>query len=506
MHAFFPSKINFIKMCRIIIHALAFLFFIGECFGSNPFKTFYKKNNIGQKSILVTLNLNDCSTCHITPDFLLKKIRLINGNIPVYFLTQDSLTNFEKKTFKVKLGGDTGGVFFVTDRKTYDYMLHSKNGIPSVCCLSSTGKPIVFNHLKHENLNILFETIKIDFELKLINKILLKNKYVSPTKCRTMIQINHDFFAFHPGVNLLSMYDKNGSNIKNIWLDSLEIDYLQVTRKLFNTQQQRNSERHYYTARPARNQLISPVNIMEFGKDTLCVTATILCVGDTVYSDELLLSQNLQKLSGKSVKYHQRHACLLLFDTSLNYLGLTHFYPYSEGAAVSVYCNGAAVGSRLYFGRYDEKMRQVVMGEYLRENTGLILNRQFKMPQNLEEMIPFSINKASRESLTVTYPKLEKGKLKIVSTNLYKFSAASGVFSKELDANMFLCPKIDGTPKGNYILLVEIDNTFMVKGFDLTSKKIVNPTDKKFSYNNYFRQNSSFFFLDGYLMEYAYRE
>ncbi len=448
---------------------------IGCYFGNNPIKSFCKKNKIDQKSVLMSLNLSNCNTCFIPPEQLLKRIRSFNVDIPVYFITDELLTEKEKNIFISKLSiNDAHNIIFIADQQTYKYMLSSKGGLPSVCSVSLRGKVLAFNHLKHENLDYFFETITVDFKLALVRKISLRNNTISSKKCQTMIRVNNSYFAYHGGVNLLCKYNYNGENIQDVWIDSLNIDYLKITKELFTTKQQEYSEEYYNTNHPPRNELVSPVNLMRFGKDTLCITATILCLGDTIYSDELLIANGLEKLKGQIVKYQQRHACLLLFDTSLNYLGLKHFYPYSEGAVVNFYCNGASVDSRLYFGRNDINQNRRILAEYVQENSHLVLKKQFVIPQKDEKMIQFSINNTNKSSVSITYPILEVEKLKIVSTSLYKFENDTKKFSKKFDSKIFVCPAMYETPKGNYILLTESGNIFSVRGFDRNKEGSIN--------------------------------
>src|SRR6202012_2497368 len=107
---------------------------------------------------------------------------------------------------------------FITDEPTYKYMYISKGGLPSVCSVSSAGKVLAFNHLKQDNLDLFFKSIAVNFTMALVRKTPLKNNTVSAKKCRTMIPINHNYYAFHPGVNLICKYNSKGENIQNKWI------------------------------------------------------------------------------------------------------------------------------------------------------------------------------------------------------------------------------------------------------------------------------------------------
>jgi hypothetical protein len=217
---------------KLRIVCLIFAISVLKTSNGNPIKDFCSKKHIDQKCVVVSISLQHCASCIKPPSSLLQEIRKINSYIPVFVVTKDTLTETEFYFLRKLFGDSLRGVEFLYDRTVYDYMMLKKKGIPSVCC-ASKGKILAFKHLKEANLDDLYKAIVPTFEVTLLEKVALQNKLISTQKYTNLVQVGNRFYTFHAGVKLLCKYNANGENLSNLFLDSLKIDYMQLSAQLF---------------------------------------------------------------------------------------------------------------------------------------------------------------------------------------------------------------------------------------------------------------------------------
>lgn len=480
------KKITFL----IVLLAASLTHFAGS---DNPVKDFCLKNNIHQKSVIIALSLEDCAICYTPPDELLNTIRMHNTDIPVYVVSDEDMAEVEKNMFRNKFGTHGNSTIFITDKLTYHYMLSEKGGIPSVCCISETGELLAFKHLKHENLDDFFKALKPNFEIFLVNKTELKSSFFSPKKHNGVYYMSNSICLFHPGANAIAKYNMHGENVKNLLIDSLDIDYLQLARHLFPDKIYKSSEKDYKETHPKRSHLIRAINVLKTGQDTLCALMMITSCGDTV-------------LNNKPTKYERGYACAFLFDADLNYLG-TKFFSRHESGLMNFYMRGAYSNRSLYLGKYDTLLKQTVMAQYQIKNNALLLIKQFVLPKKQEDknvipMIP-AIS-MSRNNVYLSYFKAnEKGQ--VTSIKVFKLNANTGTFSEEITTDDLFWAQMYTTKKENYLLwTIDKDFNGSVKGYNKTTKQVIDSKDKL----NAKTQNADglFFVIDGYLQEYTYSE
>lgn len=170
------------------IIALLFFFYTNSTFSSNPISDFYQKNNITSKSLLIAMAPNDCENCITPVDELLKKIRNLNSDIPIYIISNYELSEMEKILFENKLGIALMNIQFVSHKNAYNYLLSKEDGVPSICYVSETSKILCHKNLKDDNMENIFKFItKTKYpqttysEYKGINSNFSKINYTSNT-------------------------------------------------------------------------------------------------------------------------------------------------------------------------------------------------------------------------------------------------------------------------------------------------------------------------------------
>ena len=474
------------RTIQIVATCILLVWNFSSCFGTNPIKRFCSRNGVNTKAVLIAMDLSDCSNCYIAPADLFSNISRVNRYIPVYIVMKDSLTDGERMIFRKKLGDEKERAIFVSDKIAYNFMVSKNKGMPTLCSVSPGGKILEIKHLKHDEMGSFFKSIKSEFEFMLTNKFLLTHKLIDPGKSSSMIHLKNEFFLFYKGINLIAAYNAEGENIRNVWLDSLDINYLQLAKVLFTKNEYEHSVRVYNNRAPKKSQLISPVT----------------SYGDTIMPPEFLKSHKYKAMDGKRVGYQQRYACLLFFDSDLNYLGFKSFYPFVEATVVDLSTLGCYTNSLYYFGRYDTESKECVMAEYLQNDTVLTLIRQFKMPQKEEQSLAFAISSTGSKSIYITYPKA-KGE-KISSAKVYKLNLNSGVFSEVMGADFQVHPSIKETPEGNMVFLGKQENSFVVKGFDKKGNSFLSASPEK--HVKVFDSTPFYFAYNGYIWEYAFIE
>lgn len=478
---------------RLILLVFAAFLLKNLANSQSPVKDFCVKNKLNKKSVIIALSLSDCAVCYTPPDELLSGIRKSNINIPVYVVTDEEMTEGEKVIFRDKFGFYSKSVDFICDKTTYRYMLAEKSGIPSVCCVSEKGDVLVFKHLKHDDLEDLFNIIKPSFEIFLINKTELKTTLISPKKHSGALYMNNNIYLFHSGANVIAKYNMRGENVKNLLIDSIDVDYLQLAREVFPDKIYKSSELDYNTNHPKRSRLIRPINVIKMGKDSLCVLMDLTACGDTV-------------LNNKPTKYRRSYSCVFLINSDLNYLGAKLFFPRSEADITNLYMRGAYFNKRFYLGRFDSVTKRDVMAEYEIKNSGLSLNRVFNLPQQEEQkntrpMIP-SISMSRNDIYISDFKANDKGLVNYVTTN--KLNLSTGTFSEVIATELYWA-QMYSTKKGNYLLwTIDAKLSSSVKAYDKATKQITDSKDMLGAK----AQNADrmFFVFDGFLHEYTYIE
>lgn len=499
MYLYFKDEITTInimeqKRFTILILLLCFLSQI-LANNSNEIKDFCLKNNIHQKSVIIALSLSSCAVCYISPEELLDGIRKLNSDIPVYVVTDEDMAEGEETIFKSRFGKNSKSIIFITDKLTFRYMLAEKGGVPSVCCVSDEINVLAFKHLKHENMDDFFKAIKPSFQVFLINKIELKSKLISPKKYNNAFWFDGSVYLFHGGAGAIAKYNMHGENIKNVFIDSLPLDYLQIAQRLFPEKIYKSSEQFYKTKRPQRSRLIRPISLIKAGKDTLCALLEILARGDTMHNN-------------KAMQYERNYVCLLFFDKDLNYFGLKFFYSYNEAGVINSYMQGVYLNSNFYLGRYDETLYKNVVAEYEVQDAELVFKRQFVMPQIQEEKNVLPVIPTISMSCNNIYLSCYKltNSMIVSYTNIYRLNTTEAIFNaSEIAADSYL-ENLYTTPKGNYVILATDKNAVHeVKGYDKNTKRFISSKEVQ-CYAKKQNVNSVFFVIDGYLQEYTYAE
>lgn len=457
-----------------------------------PIQAFCIKNGIQKKSVLIALSLSDCAVCYLPPDELLDRIRNVNKDIPVYVVSDEEMAAGEKAMFKSKFGIHANSLTFTADKTTYQYMLSEKKGLPSVCCVSANGEVLVFKHLKHESLTALFDTLRPAFELYLVKKTDLKSDLVSPKKHHGAFYLNNSIYLFHAGANVIAKYNLRGENVKNLLIDSVPADYLQLARQIFPEKIYTSSEAAFRQNRLKRNRLIRPIHLIDAGNDTLCVLMEVIGCGDTV-------------LNNKPTQYNRGYSCMFLFDTEFHYLGAKFYSSKADAGIVNIYMRGAYLNRRFYLGRYDAETDQNLIAEYELENSSLILKHQFAPPKQPEEkgIIPIvPVISRSGDKLFVSY---FKANAQGVITSVKTFRIAPDQRScKEVLSTDGFWAQLYATKKDNYVLFtIDSAGTGRVKGYNKSTGRFM---DCQAAGGAVPPSQALYFVFDGQLQEYAYAE
>jgi hypothetical protein len=459
----------------------------------NPLKDFCLKNKIHEKSVIIALSLSDCAVCYTPPDELLNRIRKFNMEIPVYVVTDEDMAEGEKNIFRNKFGVYANSLIFISNRSTYHYMIAEKGGLPSVCCVSESGDILVIKHLKHDNLEDFYKIIISNFEVSLINKTEFKSNYISPKKHDGAFYINNSICLFHQGTNVIAKYNMDGNNIKNMSIDSLKIDYLQLARQLFPEKLYKSSEKDYKINHPKKSNLIRVCSVIKMGKDTLCALINVIATGDTLFNN-------------KPKAYNRGYGCMFLFDADLNYIDTKLFFSQEEAAGVNFYLRGAYSDHKFYLGRYDTTHKQHVMAEYELKNSTLFLKKQFDVPKNQELKNGFPIFPSISTSLNniyISYFKANDKRL-ITSIKTYKLNKSTNNLSEEITSDEYWF-QMHATKGENYLLwTIDKNYTSVVKGYDKKTKQLTDCKEKLGAKAQ--NEERLFFVIDGQLLEYAYTE
>jgi hypothetical protein len=433
---------------------------------TNPVSEFCTNNNILSKSVLIAVTPDDCGSCMRPIDKLLSKIVRINKNIRIYIITSEALSEMEKGLFQNKLGVQTFKIEYISDKNVHDYIVSEKQGVPSICCVNEASILCIKN-LKDDDLEALYVQIAQEFEINIVKTLELKNKFISSYRAagNCYVTLGNNLYAFYRQYNLLSQYDERGANTKNVFVDSLKINYLELAKALFSSADYKSTSFHLeHLKKPKKRALlIAPKSLVRIGADTLALAANISCFKDTIYKNQ-------------DGTFETEYCCLLLFNKDLKFIGHLKFNS-TDAKIIEPHCQIATLGSSLYLAKYNVEKDNFYLAEYKVKMDSLQLISQIEEPHRTKEgdVLQTICPHNSQNCVFMTY-NADKDK----NVNIYKFDISSHSFTKVIQADdlHILGTTVYQTKKGNYIFLAnKPKNTLSVYGYDSRKKKFVNPSN-----------------------------
>jgi hypothetical protein len=318
----------------------------------------------------MAMSPTDCGNCILPVDELLKKIRTLNSTVPIYIISESELAPMEKVLFENKLGIGLMNIQFAADPVTYEYLISKKDGVPSICYVSETSKIICLKNLKDDGLEKFFDVISPEFEIHLEKKIELQNPYISSYRAyaNCYIQQGNTKSILYRQYNLVSQYDPYGSNTKNLFIDSLNINYQELAKSLFSPEDYENSMQHLQKLKKSKksSELFSPISLVKINEDTFALASKIYAFKDTTYKNQDIL-----------IEY--TYTCLLLFTKQLQYIGYLIFNK-ADAKRIEPFCQVNAVGSSLFFLKYNKSTDSFFLSEYQIKKDSLQLISQNEEP------------------------------------------------------------------------------------------------------------------------------
>jgi hypothetical protein len=421
----------------------------------------------------------DCNNCILPLDELLKKIRTLNSTVPIYIISENELSPMEKVLFENKLGIGLMNIQLVAHPGVYEYLISKKDGIPSICYVSETSKIICLKNLKDDGLEKFFDFISPEFEIHLEKKIELQNPYISSYRAyaNSFIEQVNTKSILYSQYNLVSQYDLSGLNTKNLFIDSLNINYQELAKSIFSPEDYESSMQHLQKLKKSKksNELISPISIVKINDDTFALASKIYSFKDTIYKNEAAI-------------FEDTYTCLLLLNKELQYIGYLKFNK-ADAQRIEPYCHVSTVGSSFFFLKYNKPRDNYFLAEYKIVHDSLQHISQYEEPYRpkkseiLQYICPHT---SDPNSIFITY-NADNDKY----VHVYRFDLITKRFNLIIHERHM---NINGntiyqTKKGNYIFIAKKPHkSYSVHGYDSRKQKFVNATDQKVENNQ--KQNS----------------
>jgi hypothetical protein len=484
----------FIGMRILLILLLVFV----SCFhlAADPIGNFCSKNKIVSNSILIAVSPNDCAGCMLSMDELIMKLREINSAVPIHIITRETLSDTETLLFKNKLGVGAFNIELTSDESAFEYLISKKQGLPTMCYVSEKSKILSIKNLKDDDLNAFFELITPPFEIHVSKTVELQNKYISSYRGGSNFsQIGDKFYIYYEQYHLISEYNKSGENTKNVFVDSLKFNYLELAKKILSKADYEASVEHYNSIKVAKKKetFINPTSLSKIGSDTLALATQISTFKDSLYN-------------GKEATYEGTYTCLLLFNKDLRSIGHLKFNP-QEAKRIETNCQFIYVDSSLFFLKYNDSKHNYFLAEYKINADSLHRVAQIEEPFNPKEEDPLQVisphNGPDQSAVFITY----KSKRKL--SQVYRFDVSSRTFKQVIESKntSIFGYAIHETKKGNYLLLARKPSSkeYYSLGYHGEKHNFIECNDlpKHIDKRN---SRSSFFTLNNNLVEIIYCE
>ncbi|GIV27322.1 MAG: hypothetical protein KatS3mg027_1136 [Bacteroidia bacterium] len=467
-----------IKKFRFVF---ALFFVTNNFFTNNPIFDFCQKYNLKQPIVLITYNIKSCIHCELPLNIIVNKIQEIHSSIPICLLLNDSLTKEGIDYFCKKNELNPQKIQICFDNNLFQFLQRKLKNDYNIILLQPDGK-ILYSTPSHKNKSKFFNTLK-----KQNNAYILQKSPISHSFYRDItsvyfdnVEVHNAFVFFVPTSNLLVMYGKNGQFLKQLFLDSLLIDYFSLAQKLLSIREYQQLQ-YSFKNNPylQKISLLRPKDIFNINQNNIGILFDIPVFKDSIYNKD-------------SVTYETSKSFVVILDTNLQIKNILFF----ENADKTIVSPVGAVfsDSSLYLFNYSIKHKRYSIGKYLLQNNKLTFLKEIAEPEN---------------SLRYKYiPKLteNKGKYYLVyytksKTTVYELNTQTDKFKKILASNQTIGSNyIFHTEKNNYLLLTHHENKFTIQLYipDLNNWKIAK---EKFDKDNNNRQKHYYFVFSGYIWD-----
>ena len=461
------------------------------CFGKNPLLNFYFKNQIHEEIVIISLDVSTCGSC-ITPiDNIIEKIKKINYNVPIYIIVNDSLTNEGKINFSKKNNININFVNYIYDKYLFNYLVRKTNNIPNISVISEYSKIQTLKNLKNDDLSKIFKLIIPNFEITLNRKIAITNKFISFNNGYDGLLSNNNFFyIFKRGLGLISSYSRDGMNIKNLFFDSLNLNYLKLAKYVFNKEDYESSILYFSKNNFKQNQFISPISIMKIENNLIGVNIEIKSFKDSLYKKD-------------TVTFEETYNLIVLLDADLKLKRLLRFNP-NISKDLILHSQSIFIDSIYCFLRFDRLKKQYLISEFRQLHTDLFLIREYPEPHTPSEKDPIQIisnYEGVLNTFYITYNNSNRSK-----SIVYKNSIRTKTSTLAIKLKNTFIPGyfISETIKGNYVFLNNNKGVITVKGYDIKEKKLIKLKENDSQKTNC--TNCFYFLFEGYIHEVKYSE
>lgn len=467
---------------KTIIFYIFIFISLSELEARSQLTKFLIEHQYSDKLIVCALNPSDCRTCIIPLDEFFSKIKSINHNIKTLIFFRDTLTKLEEKLFISQLKVDTCNNLteLIVNSGIHQELLEKENG-PMV---GITNKARLISHynLKDESLIYFFKDIAPELKISLLSSIQLINNDINPTKgIGSVVHIGSSTFLHTWNFNCISKYSANGKLLKNLFFDSLKLDYDVICNDVLSKSNYEKNRLHFEKKEKKENNLINLVTVINYQNDKIALCCNIRYFFDSLYENV-------------PASYANESGFLVILDSNLTYQKIIPVIDYG----VSFLEHGVQINNKFYFVRYDKIKKGEFLCEFECINDKLKKSNELPMPYLNSDVIGTICPLISDSNLiSVAYSLGEKRRRRF---ELYELDF------KQKKTNLILKlknvyvhgPWIQKTKRNNYIFYIGTANGGSIRGFDRLNKRIVQLS----AFSNCKHHNTDYydFFEDGKLL------
>jgi hypothetical protein len=464
---------------------LSILTFLSEISFSNPIDRFILNHDIGHKAILLTSNFSSCHNCQIPINVVIDYLRKSNNQIPLFIITNDSMTSISKNIYIKQNSIDTSFTHIEFNRELYDFLGKIKGSYSTITLISRQKrieKQIGFNH---DPLLSFAREIEPHFQTFIHTTMPVPNKIIDAANNYTNVLLRKQgggFLLFNRGINLISDYDANTKNTSNLFLDSLNLKYEELLKMIFPTHLHESSLKYVSSKKLSKQQMITPISIFSADSNKIGVNFHIMAYKDTLYKKD-------------SATYEFTSTFMILLDLLTKNYQIIKFPPsFSNNIIFQSQC--AFLNGFYYYLAYDKNNTYWIIKFRENKNTMEFIQKYAEpIPARANDPLQTISNyQGLANDFFYTYESSRKGRCFI-----YKFNTATEKFEPVMVLRRvhFSGHFIYETPKKNYIFLGHKNNQLSVYGFDAKTGKITKPQTTKQSSDKFNYQTVPFVF-DGY--------
>ncbi len=218
-----------------------------------------------------------------------------------------------------------------------------------------------------------------------------------------MVKYADGFYVFNLKLNLIAKFNLDGKNVRNIYLDSLPLDYLSIIQHYFSGEEYEHIKHFIDKNKIQKEKMFLFENIFQIDDQHLGITGKVKIYYDSSYYQ-------------KPALYERKCGLVLVLDTGLKSTNLLSFDTFSNSYVLG-FSQTHFKDSLFYFIRYIPEWKKEGLSLFKWDKKSHVLKLMYDIPLNLKRTSNFFIHSLNQFEFLLYFSKGKKKYIYRFDTN-----------------------------------------------------------------------------------------